>query len=593
MAYDNKKTDEPQQRHTFQHLCTKCDKDPQKISGTKIPGKYIINLEKDDVGMHPPDSVFSPAFSVFSLRFCFRFRAHSPSLRFRCVEMCVLFVVDTRGSFKADGSSSPATRVSLSRSSIVKEKILQNSTLDDIYEFQGKGDAGNLGKGSYGSVMKAVDKRSGALRAIKTVYKPKIENISRLRREILIMKSLDHPSIIRLFEVYEDDVNLHLVMELCTGGELFDRIIKAGHLSERYAATIMRQVFSAIAYCHNLNIMHRDLKPENLLFADPSPVAPVKVIDWGFAAQCSHNHRFTSVVGTPYYVAPEVLFGSYNKMCDLWSAGVILYILLCGYPPFHGKDNKEILEKVKAGSYNFDTKAWKRVADYSKDLIRRLLTYDPRRRLTAAEALQHPWITFYTNTTGGISQDSPISNRLGTELINKFRLFRKANKLKQLALTAVAYQLSETDITALHNLFSRIDKNSTGTLVKSELEQALKDMGIKITSEIRVLIDEIDGDGNGAIEYSEFIAACLDHKFYEQESVCRAAFRVFDLDGDGVITKAELHKVLNMGFVQEALSPKDIDNIMREVSPSSAADSEINFNDFLEIMRSQRRTEVQ
>eukprot|EP01057_Protomagalhaensia_wolfi_P005603 Protomagalhaensia_wolfi_Nauph_80__5602@NODE_635_length_2175_cov_19_288390_g474_i0_p1_GENE_NODE_635_length_2175_cov_19_288390_g474_i0NODE_635_length_2175_cov_19_288390_g474_i0_p1_ORF_typecomplete_len434_score69_11Pkinase/PF00069_25/2_6e65Pkinase_Tyr/PF07714_17/5_4e36EFhand_7/PF13499_6/5_5e12EFhand_7/PF13499_6/1e16EFhand_8/PF13833_6/4_2e06EFhand_8/PF13833_6/1_1e05EFhand_8/PF13833_6/8_7e09EFhand_1/PF00036_32/2_9e03EFhand_1/PF00036_32/6_2e05EFhand_1/PF00036_32/9_4e09EFhand_1/PF00036_32/0_037EFhand_1 len=403
------------------------------------------------------------------------------------------------------------------------------------------------------------------------------------------MKSLDHPNIIRLFEVYEDEKHLYLIMELCTGGELFDRIIKSGHLSERYAATIMRQVFSAIAYCHSLNIMHRDLKPENLLFADPSPISPLKVIDWGFAAQCAKNHRFSSVVGTPYYVAPEVLYGNYNKLCDLWSAGVILYILLSGYPPFHGKDNREILEKVKTGNYNFDTRAWRRVSDYAKDLVRRLLTYDPRRRLTAQEALQHPWIQFYN--APAVSGDSPLSNRLGNELINKFKLFRKANKMKQLALTAVAYQLSENDITTLHNLFSRIDKNSAGLLPKKVLESALKDMGVKINDEIRTLIDEIDTDGNGAIEYSEFIAACLDHKFYEQESVCKAAFRVFDLDGDGKISLEELHKVLAMNFVQQAFTREDIEAIIKEVDLNN--DMEIDFDEFMRMMRGNQKKKLE
>lgn len=259
-------------------------------------------------------------------------------------------------------------------------------------------------------------------------------------------------------------------------------------------------------------------------------------------------------------MAPEVLYGNYNKVCDLWSAGVILYILLSGYPPFRehqiffsnfccldGKDNREILEKVKVGTYSFDTRAWKKISDYAKDLVKRLLTYDSRRRLTAREALDHPWIQFYNTAT--VNGDSPLSNRLGNELINKFKLFKKANKMKQLALTAVAYQLSENDITTLHNLFSRLDRNHAGLLSKKEMETAMKDMGVKINDEIKQLIDEIDTDGNGAIgnfcktyrksrqtEYSEFIAACLDHKFYEQESVCRAAFRVFDLDGDGKIT---------------------------------------------------------
>eukprot|EP01053_Blabericola_migrator_P002701 Blabericola_migrator_1__2700@NODE_1768_length_3821_cov_86_086841_g734_i3_p1_GENE_NODE_1768_length_3821_cov_86_086841_g734_i3NODE_1768_length_3821_cov_86_086841_g734_i3_p1_ORF_typecomplete_len607_score87_73Pkinase/PF00069_25/5_6e78Pkinase_Tyr/PF07714_17/2_3e43EFhand_7/PF13499_6/5_7e12EFhand_7/PF13499_6/3_1e16EFhand_8/PF13833_6/1_1e02EFhand_8/PF13833_6/4_1e06EFhand_8/PF13833_6/2_1e05EFhand_8/PF13833_6/3_3e09EFhand_11/PF08976_11/2_6e05EFhand_11/PF08976_11/4_3e11EFhand_1/PF00036_32/4_2e03EFhand_1/PF len=552
--------------HTHDHgsrelasLCTKCAKDNKKVAASKVPGKYIINSKSfaDVIVPLPPA----------------RPRAQT---------------TDDADQLPADaggGGSSGGSRLSLHRSSIVKQEVLTGNSLSDLYDVQGS----DLGKGSYGSVAKATDRRSGALRAVKTVFKPKIENVTRLKREILIMKALDHPNIIRLFEVYEDEKHLYLIMELCSGGELFDRIIKSGHLSERYAATIMRQVFSAIAYCHSLNIMHRDLKPENLLFADPSPISPLKVIDWGFAAQCAKNHRFSSVVGTPYYVAPEVLYGNYNKLCDLWSAGVILYILLSGYPPFHGKDNREILEKVKTGSYNFDTRAWRRVSDYAKDLVRRLLTYDPRRRLTAQEALQHPWIQFYN--APAVSGDTPLSNRLGNELINKFKLFRKANKMKQLALTAVAYQLSENDITTLHNLFSRIDKNSAGLLPKKVLESALKEMGVKINDEIRTLIDEIDTDGNGAIEYSEFIAACLDHKFYEQESVCKAAFRVFDLDGDGKISLEELHKVLAMNFVQQAFTREDIESIIKEVDLNN--DMEIDFDEFMRMMRGSQKKKLE
>ena len=217
------------------------------------------------------------------------------------------------------------------RSSIIRQEILaEGQTIHDLYDVK----VGQLGKGSYGSVSKAKDLRTGVVRAVKVVYKPKIENVTRLKREILIMKRLDHPNIIRLFEVFEDSKNLYLVMELCTGGELFDRIIRSGHFSERYAAALMKQTFSALAYCHANDVMHRDMKPENLLFVDSSPVSTLKVIDWGFAAKCGKNHKFSSVVGTPYYVAPEVLFGNYDKRCDIWSTGVILYILLCGYPPF-------------------------------------------------------------------------------------------------------------------------------------------------------------------------------------------------------------------------------------------------------------------
>lgn len=562
---DNRNNDHEHSSPELASLCTRCAKDSRKISGSKVPGGYIIRSKSfaDVVTPLAPSGL----------------RRHSG-------DPAEIRNGEHLGDVDLRPPASSSRRISIKRSSIVKQEVLiPGCCFTDLYELHGA----DLGKGSYGSVAKAVDRRTGSIRAVKTVYKPKIDNVTRLKREILIMKALDHPNIIRLFEVYEDELHLYFIMEICTGGELFDRIIKAGHLSERYAAAIMRQVFSAVAYCHSLNIMHRDLKPENLLFADQSSVSPLKVIDWGFAAQCGKNHRFSSVVGTPYYVAPEVLYGNYNKLCDLWSAGVILYILLSGYPPFHGKDNKEILDKVKTGKFNFDTKAWRKVSDYAKDLIRRLLTFDPRRRITAQEALKHPWIQFYNSPS--VSGESPLSNRLGNELINKFKLFRKANKLKKLALTAVAYQLSENDITTLHNLFSRIDKNHAGLLPKDELENALRDMGVPINQEIKQLIDVIDSDGNGAIEYSEFIAACLDHKFYEQESVCRAAFRVFDLDGDGKITLEELHKVFAINFVKQALTREEIETIIQEVDLDN--DMEISFEEFRRMMQGNNKKKME
>jgi len=482
---------------------------------------------------------------------------------------------------RADGLASPG-RTFFHRASIVKEEILTDGrAIGDFYDVN----VGNLGKGSYGSVMKARDLRSGVIRAVKIVFKSKIENIFRLKREILIMKRLDHPNIIRLFEVFEDQKNLYLVLEICTGGELFDRIIKSGHFSERYAASLMKQVFSAINYCHSNDVMHRDLKPENLLYADPSPLSALKVIDWGFAAKCGKNHKFTSVVGTPYYVAPEVLFGNYDKQCDLWSAGVILYILLCGYPPFHGKDNKEILRKVKIGEFSFDPRHWKHVSDHAKELVKRLLTYDPRKRISAIEALQHPWVQYYTQAL--LASETPLSNKLGSDLLEKFKTFQRFNKMKKLAITCVAYQMTEREIGTLHDIFSALDKNGDGVLTVSEVSHALHNMSVTYGDEIQGILQELDTDGNGTIDYTEFIAASIDHKLYEQESVCRSAFRVFDLDGDGKITIDEMHNVLEMNFVREAFTRDIVEEMIKEVDTNN--DGSIDFEEFMKMMRGNQK----
>ncbi|KAF7458403.1 calcium-dependent protein kinase CDPK5 [Cryptosporidium felis] len=465
------------------------------------------------------------------------------------------------------------------RTCLIQEHALVNKNINDFYELN----LGNLGRGSYGSVVKAIDKQSGAQRAVKIILKPKLENINRLKREILIMKRLDHPNIIKLFEVFEDTNYLYFVMEICTGGELFDRIIKRGHFSERYAAVIMRQVFSAIAYCHSNEFMHRDLKPENLLFSDSSPNSLLKVIDWGFAAKCPKTHKFTSVVGTPYYVAPEVLYGSYSKLCDLWSAGVILYILLCGYPPFHGKDNVEILRKVKIGQYSLEHNSWKYVSDSAKDLIRRLLMIDPNKRISAQDALNHPWIKSLISSPS-TADASYFTNDVCNSLLTRFRDFQRQSKLKKLALTCVAYHLNDADIGALQKLFSTLDRNGDGVLTINEIRSALhKIQNIsQLGDDIDNLLMELDTDGNGRIDYTEFLAASIDHRLYEQESLCKAAFRVFDLDMDGRISPQELSRVLNVTFIQEAFEQSTIDSLLKEVDTNQ--DGFIDFNEFMRMM---------
>lgn len=490
-----------------------------------------------------------------------------------------------RSSVNIPGSPGSSMRPIFHRSSIIKQEILLGSaSLRDYYDVNIK----SLGKGSYGSVVAARDLRTGTTRAVKIVYKPKIENITRLKREILIMKRLDHPNIIRLFEVFEDEKDLYLVMELCTGGELFDRIIKSGHFSERYAASIMKQILSAIAYCHANDVMHRDLKPENVLYSDPSPLSALKVIDWGFAAKCTKNHKFSSVVGTPYYVAPEILFGNYDKQCDLWSAGVILFILLSGFPPFHGKDNKEILRKVKIGEYAFEPKYWGKISDHAKGLIRGLLTFEPRKRLSAVEALQHTWIQYYNQAA--MTQESPLTNKLGGDLLEKFRNFQRHMKLKKLALTVVAYQMTEKDIGKLHEIFSALDKNADGVLTIGEVSAGLANMNVKHGDEIIEILEELDTDGNGTIDYTEFIAASIDHKLYEQEAVCKAAFRVFDLDGDGKITIEEMRKVLEMNFVQEEFTHEMIEEMVKEVDTNN--DGMIDFEEFMKMMRGNQKKKL-
>ncbi|KAH0475452.1 MAG: uncharacterized protein KVP18_001888, partial [Porospora cf. gigantea A] len=278
---------------------------------------------------------------------------------------------------------------------------------------------------------------------------------------------------------------------------------------------------------------------------------------------------------------PEVLFGNYDKRCDIWSTGVILYILLCGYPPFYGQDNKEILRKVKIGEFSFDPRHWKRVSEHAKDLVRRLLTYDPRRRPSAADSIQHPWIQYYAQSAA--VQENPLNYRLGVDLLEKFKAFRKCPTMKRLAITCVAYQMSEKEIGSLHDIFLALDANHDGVLTVSEIKQAFQSLNVNYDGEVMELLEELDTDGNGTIDYTEFIAASIDHKLYEQERVLRQAFRVFDLDNDGKITPTELQRVLEMNFLDEDFDQDMVQAIIREVDLNE--DGVLDFTEFHRMMK--------
>jgi calcium-dependent protein kinase len=258
-----------------------------------------------------------------------------------------------------------------------------------------------LGAGHHGSVRQCIHRQTGKQYAVKSICKsdPSVK-IQGLVREISILKEMKHKSIIQLVDVYEDTEYVHLVTELCQGGELFDRIVQKsgapgdGCFSERETARILFQILKSIRYMHRQNIVHRDIKPENILFESQDEDSPIKIIDFGLARKHYEELEppMSTIVGTPYYIAPDVLQKSYDKSCDLWSVGVIAYILFVGYPPFNGNDNKEVYDAVRRGTYCFPQEDWQHVSISAQNFIVSLLQRDPSQRMTAEQALRHPWL---------------------------------------------------------------------------------------------------------------------------------------------------------------------------------------------------------
>jgi len=252
-----------------------------------------------------------------------------------------------------------------------------------------------IGRGGFSIVVEATSRANGEKYAVKIVEKSVIqEDIKLLKREIDIMKQVEHENILKLIEIYEDDENVYIVMELVDGSELFDRIVDKGYYSEKSTVHIIKQILHAVKYLHEKGIAHRDLKPENLLCSGSGSRETVKIADFGLSKIFSDNEDLVTSCGTPGYVAPEVLMcESYDKSVDMWGIGIITYILLAGYPPFYAENDTALFEKIMNAEYDFDDECWDDVSDLAKDFIQHLLVKDPHERFSAEQALQHSWIT--------------------------------------------------------------------------------------------------------------------------------------------------------------------------------------------------------
>jgi len=443
----------------------------------------------------------------------------------------------------------------------------------DHYDIEKK----KLGEGSYGSVCKAKNKSTGSIRAVKTISKAQMKNIERFKQEIAIMKLMDHPHIVKLYETFEDHRNIYLVMEICAGGELFDRIIESGHFTEVQAAILIQQIVRAIYYMHENHVCHRDLKPENFLFMTKDRIEKnlLKVIDFGLSCKFEANSVLTTKAGTPYYVAPQVLAGKYDQLSDLWSCGVIMYVMLCGYPPFFGETDAEVLSKVRLGNFSFNAADWKNVSEDAKNLIRMLLKMNPRDRYTAEQALNHEWIKNKAPKASNVS--------LQSNFVDNLRGFRGQNKLKKAALHIIAGQLNEDQIKALRETFMALDHNGDGQLTVNEMKQGFLTLKEEIPKDLLQIMEDVDSDGSGVIDYTEFLAATLDKRQYLKEDVCWSAFRLFDRNGDGKISKDELKYVLENGEMNSVMGAEAAAKIMGEVDANG--DGEIDFEEFMSMMK--------
>ncbi|WCJ20224.1 Calcium-dependent protein kinase [Euphorbia peplus] len=447
--------------------------------------------------------------------------------------------------------------------------------LEDIKQFYTLGK--ELGRGQFGITYLCTENSTGNFYACKSILKRKLVSKADredTKREVQIMQHLSgQPNIVEFRGAFEDRQSVHLVMELCAGGELFDRIIAKGHYSERDAAKICRDVVNVVHACHFMGVIHRDLKPENFLLSTREEDAMLKATDFGLSVFIDEGKKYHNIVGSAYYVAPEVLRRNYGKEIDIWSAGVILYILLSGVPPFWAESEEGIFNAILQGDIDFHSQPWPSISDSAKDLITRMLTQDPKKRITSAEVLGHPWLK-----DGGAASDKPIDSAV----LSRLKQFRAMNKLKQLALKVIAESLSEEEIQGLKAMFTNMDTDKSGTITYEELKSGLARLGSKLSEfEVKQLMEAADVDGNGTIDYIEFISATMHRYRLERDEHLYKAFRYFDKDSSGYITRDELESAMKeYGMGDEA----SIKEIISEVDTDN--DGRINYEEFCTMMRS-------
>ncbi|KAJ8906660.1 hypothetical protein NDN08_003150 [Rhodosorus marinus] len=432
-----------------------------------------------------------------------------------------------------------------------------------------------LGKGSFGIVAECIHRESGDRRAVKVLRKRAIltdRDADRIRREIDIMRSIkEHRHIVRTYGAYEDEKHVYIVLELCTGGDMFHRLIKIRAYSEKDAAQICREALSALAHIHEAGVVYRDLKPDNFLFdTDEDTTSSLKAADFGLSSFIVEGEYLQSTCGTPMYIAPEVITKKYNTKADIWSLGVTLYIMLSGKVPFWGNTMQKTFESVRRGRYHFDDPVWESVTEHAKDCVKRMLTFKPEQRPDARTLLKDPWIVDH-----GLAAAKPL---VETVFLN-LRQFRNMNKLQKRAAQIMATNLKLEEIKNVKKAFRELDRDQSGCISMSEMHTALSRADLTISEDdLENLFQVYDVDGDGMINYLEFLAATTKMNRVLTMENMRFAFEELDKDGNGTLSASEI----KIHMTDMNLTEEEMDEMIREADSNN--DGEVDYEEFVFLM---------
>ena len=465
-------------------------------------------------------------------------------------------------------NKSNTKRNSLRSSSYILDKFSIQKDFRKKYEYQSL-----IGSGAFGKVRLYLDRDSRTFKyAIKTIKKNifKRHSIESIKREVDILRSLDHPNIVKYFETYEDECYLHIVMEYIAGDNLF-RVLtdqKGFKFTERAISKIMTCLLKAVLFLHHNGIIHRDIKPENIVFVEPDNFNALKLIDFGLSIQ-QNAKKDNRRVGTPYYMAPEMVRGNFNYASDMWSIGVILFIMVTGKQPFRGKSKEEVFEKIKRGAYDKNTLCRAKCSKEVKDLIKKMLVTEHSKRITVECALDHIWFKQF-------EKNKNINLVVDQEIIESLKQFQYQNIFQKEIRFYLAKLCSDKEIIKLKQAFLAIDKDNSGEIEYEEIPKIFRELNIEASdTELKNIFSSMDFHCDGKVNYSEFLAATISTINFNKEEKLWSAFKYFDTTDSGYITLDSVMDALkNSGVII------DEEGLTKTFNELQKKGKKINFREF-------------